>query len=156
MEASLSEVRETKNIPPVKSFETERGSIYSYDNEGKVARYKTIENKVYKEDLTTFVTLNQEQSIKVVDAISSEKFGVYIVEAGDSGVSNYVYKREDVKNVDKLRFVVIDIPENKCVFSKKASLTPIVGDTVYEVSESNDKKNTFIRHLGHKVTKINY
>jgi len=155
MAENSSEVGEIKNIP-VKSFETERGSIYTYDDEGKVTRCKTIKDELHKKDLTVFVKLDPKDYIRVSGAIESDDLGVYVVEIGDNGKADYIYSREDVKNVDKLRFVVINIHQNECVFSRKASLTPEIGDVVYEVDKPDKEKGTFMRHLGHRVTKINY
>ncbi|MFA5025364.1 MAG: hypothetical protein WC503_02580 [Candidatus Shapirobacteria bacterium] len=142
---------------PVKSFETAKGSTYTYDANGNTLRYKTVDQEWQeKMDITVFVPTDDENKAKIFDAYTRpNKFNFYLVEVqGDKQVP--IYGLEDVTNPENLRFGVFNIPKNKWAFFRKASLTPTIGTIVYERGKSAKSNERFQHHLGHEVTKINY
>lgn len=153
-----NEVREIKDIP-VRSFETEMGSVYTYDSDGKTTRFKTVDKTQHdKKDLTVFIDLNTDESQKVSNAYINfdGNFKFCVLEIKDDNSLEIINKKEDIKNLDRLRFGILNVQKEKWAFLKNASLTPTVGYTVFEVGESKKGKDLVSQHLGHKVTKINY
>lgn len=141
----------------VKSFETAKGSIYTYDKTGKTLRYKTIDQEWQEQmDITVFVSTDENTKAKIFDAYTTpNKFNFHLVEIrGNNQIP--IYGLEDIKNPENLRFGVFNIPKNKWSFAGKASLTPTVGAIVYERGKFENDSKKFLHHLGHEVTKINY
>lgn len=141
----------------VTSFETSKGSVYTYDKNGKTSRFKTIDQEWQeKMDVTVFVSTDDDNKTKIFDAYTRpNKFNFYLVEVqNDKKVP--IYGLDDIKNPENLRFCVFNIPENKWAFVCKASLTPTIGAIVYEQRDSIKGDRKFQYHLGHEVTKINY
>lgn len=67
------------------SFETEKGSVYTYNQEGQTTRHKTATGeKLESQDITVFVDLNDAENQAFLDVIHSEnpdkKKKIYIVE----------------------------------------------------------------------------
>ncbi|MDD4938017.1 MAG: hypothetical protein PHX34_03315 [Candidatus Shapirobacteria bacterium] len=146
---------ETKNEWP-KSFETERGSVYTYDNEGKTSRLKVITGEQYPtQDITIFVDLNNAEGQQVKIACDrGDK--VYVAEKKTDEDIEIIRKLGDIKNKDKLYLIIVK--DRTAIFGKKALLTPTIGyqvfDTKYFQEDNGQRKTT--SHLGNKVTKINY
>jgi hypothetical protein len=142
------------------SFTTEKGSVYTYDDQGRTSRYKTEENKQYeKQDVTVFLNLNDEESRLILDAIHAEnpdlKRKAYVLEKLEGGKPKIIRKFSDVSDPRNLYLAIYD-KQGKNEWIKKASLRPALGYTVFDTrhSESGDEGKTE-RHLGHKVIEIN-
>ncbi len=141
------------------SFETEKGSIYRYDNHGRTSRYKTKTEEQHElQDITVFLEISDEESRRVLDAIHAEnpdlKKKVYVIERLNSDESKIIRKFTDVENPRNL-YLAIYNKEGGIVGSRKAVLTPTMGYTVFDTRhfKNGDGWETE-RHLGHKVTKI--
>ncbi|HWS49064.1 MAG TPA: hypothetical protein VN174_03385 [Candidatus Methanoperedens sp.] len=142
---------------PIKSFETAKGSVYTYDKKGKTLRYKTVDQELQeKMDITVFISTDEDTRAKIFDAYTRpNKFSFHLVEVRDNNPVQ-IYGLEDIENPENLKFGVLNIPKNKWAFYRKASLTPTMGAVVYERGNSTKDSGKFIHHLGHEVTKINY
>ena len=144
-----------------KSFETEKGSIYTYDDQGRTTRFKTVTGKQsVKKDITVFVDLNKEQESKILSAYhhfnqEDENKRIFVLERQMDDSAKIIRKREDVKYPEKLYLGIVE--NGVSIFNKKATLTPTIGYQVFDTRcyEKNGLWKTE-RHLGHKVTKINY
>lgn len=159
---NLNEVGEKNKLP--KSFETERGSVYTYDNEGKTSRFKKVTGEHDgRSDITVFVNLTPEEGQFVLNAYHHVKdkyksLKVYIYEKQSDNTAKTIEKREDIENVNNLGIQIYNKSNKKIIWFKEASLTPVVGYEVFDMRSFVDEsgKSLESRHLGHKVTKINY
>lgn len=158
-EPIIKQVETKKDWP--KSFETEKGSIYTYDNEGKTTRFKTVTNEQNeRQDITVFANLSVEDQQKFSFAIygirpENANKKVYILEREDDDSQRIIFKREDVKNPDRLYLGILE--NGQRFLNRKATLQPTIGYSVFDTKHFQKDGQLFIeRHLGHKVTKINY
>lgn len=153
------EIRETQEnqLEPILdqlahiNFETDRGSVYGFDEEGHVegvqlqqglaeARYEVTK----KGDITVFSELNSDDFKMVADILQKRKDRVgeklYAVEMQDDDKPKVIRKFSDVVNPDRL-FLGIQTRDGK-FFTKPASLLPSEGSTYfsYKYLEDKDKK----------------
>jgi len=158
----LNEIGEKDKLP--KSFETEKGSIYTYDDEGKTSRFKKVTGEhESRSDITVFVDLNPEEEQLVLKAYRhlEDKYKVlkvYVYEKQPDDTAKVIEKREDIKYTDNLGLGIFNKSTNKWIFYREASLNPIIGNDVFDVKYyKNDLgRDVVARHLGNNVTKINY
>lgn len=142
----------------VKSFKTERGSVYTYDSEGKTTRFQTATGEKHeRQDITVFVDLNPVETQEYLAAYRLENTGkkIYIIEQQQDGSGNVIRDVSKVKDKDKL---LIGIVKDKKVLAKhKAVLEPTIGYLVFDYRHFTKDGETFSeRHLGNKVVEINY
>ena len=142
------------------SFTTEKGSVYTYDDQGRTSRYKTKTKEQYEsQDITVFVDISEEESRSILDAIHAEnpdlKKKVYILERLEGGKPQIIHKFSEVNNPRNLYLSIYD-KQGKNEWIKKASLKPTIGHTVFDTRHfENDDEEETERHLGHKVIEIN-
>lgn len=140
------------------SFTTSRGSIYTYDNEGKVTRYKTIKEELQpRMDITVFANLTPDEQQKLVDAsqLISRVQKVYVLERQENDIPKIIRDVKEIK--DKNRLYIGIVEDNRVTFNKPAILTPKKGLTVFETRSYQDHGEWFTeRHIGHEVTDIRY
>ena len=150
-----------ETVKKVESFKTSRGSIYTYDDEGKTTRYKKATEKLQpKHDLTVFADLTEDEREQIELAIFS--FGepeekVYVLEGKPKKHLEIRRDISEVKDPDNLFLVILEGGERYTLF-KKATLTPTIGYTVYETRSYYDDDGQYwtSRHMGNKVVEINY
>jgi hypothetical protein len=144
---------------PVIFFKTARGSIYTYDSEGKTTRYKT-ETGVLKErqDITVFVDLSPDEEEEFLNAYLNNretKSQVYIVERQADDSAKILRDVSQVTNPDRVYLVIVQ--NNKIIKDKKASLRPVIGWSPFDTRQFQRNGETFTeRHLGNKVVEIIY
>src|SRR5260221_71246 len=121
----------------VKSFKTSRGSLYSYDDEGKTIRFKTKTGEQFKrQDLTIFVDLTLDEEQEVLHSIQKpheqdNEIKAYCVERLENDQPKIVRDRGEIINVGRLYFGVLR-KDGSWQLMKKASLVPSVGKTVFD------------------------
>jgi hypothetical protein len=151
----------------VSSFETAKGSVYTYDENGKTTRFKPRaidrgENpQNERQDITVFVQLTPEAQRKYLDVIHAhaddpaKKRKVYVVEKQPDGTPRILRDIAQITNPDE---VYLTAMRNGLVIgATKASIQPEVGAHVFDTRQYEDDGKTYTeRHLGNKVVKINY
>jgi hypothetical protein len=144
----------------VKSFRTEKGSVYVYDQDGKTTRFKTATGEqLERQDLTVFTDLSLSEEEDVIEAIhhplgANKDWKVYVVERQkDSDVPKIVRDFSEVKDPDLLYLAVVN--GTKYEVFKKASLKPVKGYHVFDTRHYEQDGEPYTeRHLGHKVIDI--
>lgn len=141
-----------------RSFKTEKGSVYTYGDNGQTQRMKVATGENFEsQDITVFVDLSDAESRTFLDAIASEnpdlKKKVYVVERQKDGQPRLIRKAADVYDPKNL---YIGIFENgKMIGAKPATLKPTMGYSVFDTRHfQDDKEWKTERHLGHKVIEI--
>ena len=150
-----------ENTQPVKSFKTEQGSVYTYDNDGKTTRFKTATNEqMEKQDATIFVDLTIDEKQQVLRAYrhfrqADKNLRVYILERQQDDSTKMI---RDIKDVTDPNRIYLGILRNdKWELIKKASVVPIIGSYVFDARHFQKNGQWFtVRHLGNKVTEIEY
>lgn len=149
---------ETSIIP--KKFKTEKGSIYTYDSEGRVSRHKTLEDKHFPtQNLTVFVDITDEEIQNILDDINSEGERTPCITQKDEDGSYKIIHDLDVVDRDKPLYLARAYPKKRQLsIITEADLLPREGMTVFEIktSKDNDGNINQLPHLGHKVTEIVY
>ena len=144
---------------PVKSFVTEKGSTYSYNSDGMVSGFKTVEQKKYPDSMAVFADFNEDEAKKVLAAIDHNRIDhnqkVYIVERQKDGTGNVVEGMEEIKDSDNLNLTIFNVVTRESSFVKPVSLRPEIGKYVFEYNHDKNG-NRSMRHLGHKVVAIDY
>lgn len=149
--------------PPVKSFKTELGSLYTYDDEKKVSRFKTVDEEQHpRQDITVFAHLSPEDD-EIFSLVHNKNIGyetksIFVTCLSLETNKLYpVYDISKITNKDKIYLSIIDHNKNKIIKQVKAHIKPIVGLTVFELRTfEKDGKKMLNRHLGHKVTDVEY
>jgi len=145
-----------ENLPSIKSFTTDKGSVYTYDDEGKTARFKTVENKKYeRQDITVFVDLTPEEEKEFLKDMDIENVKVYIVEELPNGTPNIIRDISEIHNPEKIYIASLDYNQKRWVRQKKALLRPALGYAPFD-TRTFEKDGGFYteRHLGNKIVEI--
>ncbi len=154
-----------KEPRPVKLFKTEKGSVYTRDTEGKYARHKTVADKDYEPmDMTVFLDLTPAQDRMILDSVYAEssptKPRTYIVERQSDNSALAIESIDQIKDPTMLYVVIIRTVNGVSTMLQNVhcTLEPAVGKSVYEERHFENAHNEPIhdRHLGHKVTEIEY
>lgn len=144
----------------IDSFETAKGSIYDYNEGGQTTRYKTATGeKMATQDLTVFapLSLQQEQDLLVAYRTKNptQETKVYVVERQPDDTATIVRSVDQVRNPGMLYLAISR--DGKIAENVPATLFPKVGFNVFDTRHfKQDGTWMTERHLGNKVTKINY
>lgn len=147
-------------IKPIKSFKTAQGSVYTYDSEGKTTRFKTATGeKMERQDITVFVDLTPDEEQEVLRGYlhkEDDNIKVYVLEVEQSDKPPRIIR--DINQVKDSGKIALGVLKNgSWSLFKKASVTPIVGWSVFDHKHYQKNGDWFSdRHLGNKVTEINY
>lgn len=157
-EALAEPATEPEATPKVKSFKTAKGSVYTYDADGKTTRFKTATGEQQpRQDITVFADLNETEEADMLQAVHSKgKKAVYVFERKPDNTQDILSDISQVTNPDE---VYLGIVENgQLIFSKKASTQPVAGSVTLDARKLQDKNGEWMiePHLGHKVTEIEY
>jgi len=142
---------------PVENFTTGRGSVYTYDNEGKTTRFKTATSEQHaRQDIMVFVNLNVQEEQDYVDAYRNSTGKVYVVEKMTDNSPKIIRDVSEVSDKNNLYLAIM--VDGKITKLKKASNKPVEGYNTFDARWYQDKKGQTMadRHLGNKVKKINY
>ena len=154
--APLTELEDSSEIPQIARFSTAKGSVYSYDAEGKTTRFKATTGEQHeRQDLTLFLPLTPEQKQKFLDATHLETRKVYAVERLPD--DSYRILR-DVSGIGDPNRVYLGVfKDGKMLGANPAFLHPVVGYNVFDTRHyQEDSKWLTERHLGNRVTEITY
>jgi hypothetical protein len=141
------------------SFETEKGSVYTYDDQGRTSRFKKKTGEQFEpQDITVFIDLNEEECRIFLDAIHTEnpdlKKRIYVVEKQEDNKPKIIRKFSEVNDPLKLYLAIFN-KDGKMIGSKEATLKPTLNFTTFDTRHFKDGNEWMTeRHLGHKVTKI--
>ncbi len=165
------EHRDAEPVPPKPAaFMTERGSIYTYDDQGRTTRHKTKTGEEYQaQDLTVFVdmqTQDKDAFVYYLHHNDDPNVKVYVVERQPNDAAVKIRRPEDIKNPDALYLAACRTDPNvqsdhniqQLLKSRKVQLQPAVGMYAYDTRSYRDEQQKPMteRHLGHRVTEIKY
>jgi hypothetical protein len=171
---SQTQIEQPKDSPPiadaaetfigpqhtVASFETGQGSVYTYSETGQTTRYKTATGeKMTPRDITVFVSLDIQQEQDVLAAYRTsdqlQKTKVYVVERQPNDRPKIIRKTDEVQYPEGLYLATFK--DGVMAENIPATLFPQVGFNVFDTRHfQQDGTWKTERHLGNKVTKINY
>lgn len=144
----------------VASFETAQGSVYTYNETGQTTHYKTVTGEqMVPQDITVFAYLDIQQNQDFLAAYRTndqlQKTKVYVVERQPDDRPKIIRKIDEVQYPEGLHLAIFKdgvMDENV-----PATLFPRVGANVFDTRHfQQDGTWKTERHLGNKVTKINY
>ncbi|HEY1645369.1 MAG TPA: hypothetical protein VGF75_03200 [Candidatus Saccharimonadales bacterium] len=143
----------------IASFETSRGSVYTYNEEGRTTRYKAATGEGYEtQGITVFANLNLKMKKDVLLALLRSigpKTKIYVSEKQPDGQQRIVSDVGDVKDPASL-FLTIYQGDNIAEVTP-ATLFSQEGFMVFDSRQfMEDGVMRTERHLGHPITKINY
>jgi hypothetical protein len=141
------------------SFKTSKGSVYTYDEDGKTTRYKTATGERNdRQDLTIFADLSPEENENYLLAFHSpdRNYKVAALELQDDMRPRRLTDVAQVENRDRIYLSVLY--GSKTLQAKKAELQPSSGANVFDTRQFIDENGQLMteRHIGHKVTDITY
>jgi hypothetical protein len=144
----------------VTSFTTERGSVYTYDDEGHTSRFKHATGEQFEgKSITVFTKIAPEQEKDYLAATYPEHDNddsVWVVERQEDNSGLTIATVEQVKHPDRLYLAIVR--NGKIVNNVPATLMPTLGYDVFDtdVVKKDDGQLISYGHLGHKVASINY
>lgn len=145
----------------VVSFKTARGSVYTYDGDGKTTRFKTTTNEQQaRQDLTVFVRLTAEDEEAYIAAYRSKQRRdpderVYVLERQPDDSAQII---RDIAEVSDPQNLYLGIVKKEDVLRLvKASLIPTIGDHPFDTRRFQNEQGEWKteRHLGNEVVEIN-
>lgn len=142
------------------SFQTEKGSIYTYGEYGRTTRYKAVTGEMHEtQDVTVFARLSPDQEQDILHAIhkpreQDETKKVYVAERGENDEAWLVRRREQVRRLGRLYLIIYNKDNAEEIIP--VSLEPEVGANVFDTRHYKDNSGQAMteRHLGNKVIKI--
>lgn len=158
---------------PVKSFETEKGSIYTLLKDGRFQRYKTVEKSLREpHDITVFIpdydtllrACPKKVDIKKFVGNNKGEYDSRILRLIHSGYKIHLINQkgkilgnpEDISKADGQLYLAFEHKGNVDLYLP-VSAAPKVGWSTYQVTKKDLGEKTETRtHLGHKVNKIVY
>lgn len=145
-----------KNIP-ISQFKTSKGSVYSYDAEGKTTRFKTVTGEQYeRQDVTVFIKLDPQQEQDFLHAVQISGNGkVQVLERLKDDTPKVI---QDIKEIeDKDAFYLGIIKDSQIIGLVPAIARPMGGYSVFDTrSFEKDGEQFTVRHLGNNVDGIKY
>jgi hypothetical protein len=167
---------ERYGVKDVEKFETSRGSVYTFLDDGRVSRFKTKTNEqMDPQDIIVFIPdfdfLKEILDSDILSKIGrdeeevSETILAYIHgQQGDKHVyivnekGEFVKNQEDLQKAQKLALVLLDQKDGEIhrYAAMPVSRRPRIGFSTFDMSfYKNDKGEERVRrHLGNTVTKI--
>lgn len=144
----------------IESFTTAKGSVYTYDSEGRTSRFKTATGEQYPpQDITVFADLDPDENQEFLRAIhqpseSDQGKRVYVIELDEHKTPKIIKSLDQVKNPDNLYLSIVR--DGKPLMVKHASILPEEGATVFDTRlyKTNDGETRRERHLGNKVVDV--
>jgi hypothetical protein len=150
----------TETVKKVKSFKTSRGSIYTYDEEGKTSRFKAVTGEQRpRKDVTVFLPLTEEQEHELLEALENRtvghEFGIYVVERQPDNSVKTIQDIADVQNSNSVYLAIAK--DGQVVKANQVTLQPVVGYNVFDTRYANQAGKIYsYHHLGNRVTEIYY
>jgi hypothetical protein len=126
-----TEIRPATEVEPrVTSFKTSKGSVYTYDEEGKTTRFKTATGEMdERDDITVFLPLSAEQDQKILEALHFKSVDVETkIHVVERQPDDSVKILRDISEVTDPNRVYLGLFKNrKMVGAPQVSLSPVVG-----------------------------
>lgn len=144
----------------IDSFVTSKGSVYTYDKEGHTARYKTAKSEQQPtQGIAVFVELGLRDAKEVVAAYltrsSNQRTRIFVVEHGANGQTRIITDATEIQDPSRLSLAIYQ--GDHIAKSRPVSLFPKIGSYVFDTRQyEQDGVQKTERHLGHKVTAINF
>lgn len=145
-----------KNIP-LSQFKTSKGSVYSYDAEGKTTRFKTVTGEQHeRQDITVFVKLEPQQEQDFLHAVQISGHGkVRVIERLKDDAPKIIKDIGEVEDLDTLYLGIIK--DNQIVDLVPAITRPMTGYSVFDArSYEKDGMHFNEKHLGNDVDGVKY
>lgn len=154
-----NEPQSEDKTPKVKSFRTSSGSVYTYDSDGKSARFKAATGEQRpRNDVTVFVDLSGLEAADLLAGIhtTDPNTRAYVLEVDEEGKPPRIIR--DVGEIKDPNKVAVGVVRNGSYsFFKKASVTPVIGWTPFEYRKYEiDGQQMSSKHVGHEVVDIQY
>lgn len=148
-----------RRVHNVASFETAKGSVYTYGEDGRVSRFKTATGEQDPpSDICVFLELDECQRQRVSDVAYEKVLGQELVILEDIG-DNRGEMRLNLEEVEDPTKLSIGIWEDrkKMIAKLPATLIPTQGTVPLELSHRMNPDRGVVRayrHLGNEVVKI--
>jgi len=161
-EAGEITIPETREKPKtVKSFKTAQGSVYTYDNEGRTSRFKTVTGEQHEpQDITVFAQLSPDQEQAILRAYhqpgeQDKAKKVYVLERQLDDTPKIIRHTHEIKLEDRLYLGILN--DNKLTFAVPATTQPTMGMNAFDMRTfKKDGARYTERHLGNKVVDVTY
>ncbi|HSI20455.1 MAG TPA: hypothetical protein VLA04_01930 [Verrucomicrobiae bacterium] len=143
---------------PIARFMTAKGSVYSYDAEGKTTRFKTATNEQNeRQDVTVFTKLDpleEQDLLEVIHHGQGEK--VYVAERNPDNTPRIIRDIADIHDEKDLYLVIMK--DGRVTRSFPASSRPQAGYNTFDMRSYDDKDQGRMteRHLGNEVVALKY
>ncbi len=160
---------------PVEQFKTAQGSVYTYDETGRTARFKTATDEQHDtQGVTVFgaMSLDEQQDFLAVlygdetkPRPDGKKLSVRLGEKLPDGRGKVVNARTEINDPEALAIVILNGRNPDGTFTKanveqvkRTSLQPAVGLNTFDTRKFQDSDGQWKRelHLGNRVTEIKY
>ncbi|MCC2631871.1 MAG: hypothetical protein K0S20_570 [Patescibacteria group bacterium] len=145
-----------ENIP-ISQFKTSKGSIYSYDAEGKTTRFKTVTGEQHeRQDITVFIRLSPQHEQDFLQAVHIPGHGkVRVLERLKDSTPKVIKDINDIEDKDALYLAIIK--DNQVIELVPAITRPMNGYSVFDArSFEKDGERFTERHIGNDVDGIKY
>lgn len=145
---------------PITGFKTAKGSVYTYDDEGKTTRFKTVTGEqLERQDITVFSELNPDFERQFMDAIHTESpdsSRAYVLERQPDDTGVIIRNRNQITDPDQLFLGIVK--NGEIIGTSQATLEPKIGSNVFDYRHFTDESGIERgeRHLGNKVVEILY
>lgn len=144
------------------AFKTAKGSVYTYDEEGKTTRFKTATGEQNEQqDITVFSDLSPEdedaylRAYQMPEDTPERQAKIYVVERQPDDTGQIIRDISDVTSPDNIYLSIIK--KGQIVKSNKAQLQPFVGGNVFDTRQYEENGHPMTeRHIGNKVMEIMY
>lgn len=157
----LGKTTQETNPRRVRSFKTAKGSVYTYDQDGKTTRFKTATGEAQaRQDMTVFVDLTPDEDQEFLHAYhhvreEDKDSKVYVLERQPDDTPKILRDISEAQNPDRIYLGIIK--NGVVTSSKKASVKPVIGYQVFDTRQFRKNGQTITeRHLGNKVVDIQY
>ena len=176
IEVSLNKI-EAEEIKLPKSVTTSKGSVYSYLNNGKTQRFKTVEGET-KEPQDVLVYIPQISTLKTWK--NFERLPEWIKEYDNNQVmeilaNDYVHNKtkmiilgdgsyktinsnQEAARAENIFLFFVDIDTKEIEFALPVSVDPSIGSTTFDArtyKDDNDHEK-YSCHIGNEVVSIEY
>lgn len=141
-------------------FKTSKGSVYTYDDEGKTTRFKATSGELRRrKDITVFLPLAEELKREFIEALTTHTVDhevvICIVERQPDNSVREISDIADIQSPNSVYLAIVR--DGELVRANQVSLIPVIGYNVFDTRYSEEDGETrSYPHLGNNVTEILY
>lgn len=157
---NMNKERAPRPQDSIDSFVTSKGSVYTYGTEGHTSRFKMVKAEQQPtQGIAVFVDLGlrdvKEIAVAYLTRSAAQRTKIFVVEHGTNGQTRIITDATEIQDPERLYLATYQ--DGQIAKSRPVSLFPKIGSYVFDTRqfEENGVVRTE-RHLGHKVTSINY